>query len=138
MKRYHLNHQLFPLSKHKVKYMEKNQDKIIHFLSKKPAWDYTFYFSFIKEGAFGIIPSFNLTKNIGCFGEHNKGANEIVHYKAVSSLEKYPITKHPPFVVPDYLYEQNVSRIIYKRSLIYYRIKRKIVKYIRQLLPHEL
>lgn len=131
MKRYKLNHQLFPVSKRKVEKMTKMQDKIYQSLSKYPAWDYTFYFSSIKEGAFGIIPSINLVSNIGHLGEHNKTKNELVHNKDILLSETFTIIKHPPFVVPDYKYDQYVFHIFHKRRSINNRIRRALSRFFK-------
>ena len=124
-----LNQQLYALTKRKTNYIIKKHEKIFQNLIKKPAWDYTLGFSLIKEGAFGIIPTINLVQNIGSIGEHNKGSTSIVHNKSMSESNTYSIQSEPPFIVPDYKYDQYFfHHMFYKTSLFQNRIRQKFVR----------
>jgi hypothetical protein len=128
MKRYELNRQLYSLSRCKTNLLTKKEEKIFLFLKKNPAWDYTLGFTMKKEGAFGIIPAVNLVQNIGHIGEHDKGDKSIVHNKVTFSSDVFNIKNSPPFIVPDFKYDQHLFfHMFYKRSSFFYRIWNKML-----------
>jgi hypothetical protein len=128
IKRYELHRQQYSISKRKAVFWIKEQEKIIKFLEGKPAWDYMLDFTIMKEGGLGIIPSVNLVKNIGCFGEHSKGGDRIYHNRETILSDRYYIKNAPPFVIPDYKYDQFFFNKYYANSLIHNRIRRKIAR----------
>lgn len=135
MKRYYLNHQLYALSKRKTTFLTKRIEKIFQFLQKNPAWDYTLGFTLMKEGGFGIIPSMNLVSNIGYFGVHNKGGKSIVHNRKTTVVDTYIINNEPPFVVPDYKYDQYFfEHMFYRRSLNLIRTWREMKRIFSKLI----
>lgn len=135
MKKYGINEQLFSLNKRKTAFIIKAHEKIFNLLKSKPAWDLTFGFTIVKEGGFGIVPAINLVSNIGLIGTHNKsGSIGLVNCRAIPSEPEYVINYHPPFVVPDYYYDQRLFYVMfYKKSLLHIRIinkfRRGVVKF---------
>lgn len=111
-----------------VKHALKFTKKIVN----TPCWDYRFTISMKCQGGFGIIPRVNLVSNIGLSGEHNKGGENIFHKRILPDFEKYIISSHPPFVVPDYGYSKYWYDSYYlKRERIFHKLKKGLLRLIK-------
>lgn len=126
MKRYKLFMQLYP-NKKQANYHLKTEEAFYKNLKNVPAWDLTMGFTYNCEGGFGIIPTKNLVMNIGCNGTHHSGYSSFIHSRAVSNKDSYLIKNPPPFVVPDYRYDQ------YFFKHFYYNKNRKHIKIIKKI-----
>ena len=126
MKKYDLIRQLYPTKK-QADYHIKYEDKFYKSLSERPAWDLTMGFTEKSEGSFGIIPVKNLVMNIGCLGTHHEGMNSLIHNRSIATDSNYKIEKHPPFIIPDYKFDQHFFKhFYYNRQLLHNRILRRI------------
>jgi hypothetical protein len=133
MKKYDLFRQIYP-SKRQADYHIKSEDRIYKSIQTRPAWDFTLGFTVKKEGGFGIIPSKNLVKNIGHFGTHSEGFNKLTHDRIILNSDGYSIENPPPFIVPDYKYDQYFFKnFYYKKARLLNRIKNKVKKIYRRL-----
>lgn len=125
MKKYDLYRQLYP-SKRQAEYQINKDEGNYNYVKKTSCWDLMFGLVCKQEGSFGIVPIKNLVKNIGVKGTHGKGITKF-HNRPISISDTYPIVKHPPFVVPDYKYDQYFFyHMYYKDTKLFAKIKRKI------------
>jgi len=102
---------------------------------KPKSWDLMFIMTSRINGGFGIAPRINLVSNIGVFGTNSKGINKITHNRKIPSDANYIILKHPPFVVPDFKYNQIfIKKILNKKNFfnnINYIVK-KLFKFFKK------
>lgn len=92
-------------------------------LWKPMSWDYIFNMTMRMNGGFGIAPRINLVTNIGVFGTNSKGINKLTHNRKIPSNSNYPIQNHPPFIVPDFRYNQIfIKKILLKENIFINRL----------------
>ncbi len=98
-----------------------------------PAWDYRMQMSMKCNGGVGIIPRYNLVKNIGLYGSHNKGVDNVFCKLKFTHEDTFDIKKEPYFVVTDYGYNQYYLENYYLRNKrIGYRLLKKVKIFIKK------
>jgi hypothetical protein len=102
--------------------------------AQSKAWDYVLHSTINCNGGMGIVPLVNLVSNIGVKGVHQSKAkgSKFIHNRKVSDKDKYPINNPPPFIVPDFKYDQRFARKRYRRSLFL----QKTIKIIKKIIKH--
>ena len=111
------------------KWLKKVQNEIGG-IYKPKEWDYTFQMTMRCNGGFGVVPKKNLVSNIGVFGVHNSSFNKDIHNKPLQNTEKYPIDKHPPFVVSDFKFTNKFFNKITNKKMPFYK---RAINYLKKL-----
>lgn len=102
----------------------------------RPAWDYLFWYTAIKNNAYTIFPKKHLVANIGVVGHHNKSGEQMMWNREPQYLVKNShAIKHPAYVFPDDYYDtfhfDNYIKMVSKSSL-FAKIMRKLEKILLQ------
>lgn len=109
------------------KFLHKVQDS--DGLWRPKSWDFMFNMTMRCNGGFGIAPTVNLVSNIGVVGTHSSSYNKATHNLKIPNNSEYNISKHPPFVVVDFKYNNMFWRKrIKNNSSLIKRVKNKILK----------
>ena len=91
------------------------------------SWDGQWAYARLKSGALGIVPSHNLILNIGMYGTHSNGHQEVFDLQA----EEMPIElRHPLYILPNMEYEN----IFFKRFVfrpLHKKIINRLLKWIK-------
>jgi hypothetical protein len=127
---YDLHRIYYSITRKQARLFIDEQSKTVDFLKSNSAWDYFLDFSIMKDYGFGIVPAINLVSNIGQKGVHNTGVANLFHNKKVFSGDNYRVDKFPPFICPDFKYDQYVIKKILRRQTIYGKIQIKISEFI--------
>lgn len=101
--------------KEEIKYY----DELINAEDTTTAWDYQWGFNVMVNNGLAIIPQKNLIKNIG-FGEDATHTTDI--FSKFAAMNTYDLNiplKHPPFVMPDYVYDKRFAKETHKRNIFY-------------------
>jgi len=125
MKDYRLYKQLFVSD-----YAAKQREYLAEATRYSNAWDYVLHSTMNCNGGMGIVPVINLVSNIGVTGVHQKKASKFVHNREVSSRNYYRIESAPPFIVPDFKYDQRFSKALFKRRLFV----KKMIKWVKNII----
>lgn len=98
---------LFALNKHKKFYSRSKNEK-------PSTWDAQWDFTLNTNRSIGIVPSANLTTNVGVEGVHNKRAIKHAHLLPVT--EGFKVVKHPDFIQTNWKYDETYYKIFRKKN----------------------
>lgn len=130
MKRFDLflkqNYKYSHMSKKEGDYQLSNEKRFYQKqkIYKPKTWDTQMGFTLASNMAIGIVPSANLTTNVGIEGVHSKKA--VRHAHLLPAEENFEIVKHPDFIQTNWLYDEQYFKIFRKKKGFIGRVFNKL------------